>query len=81
MEELKGAMTKENKQDFWSMVQYKIKYSGWSEKRGLAAYKNKFGVWPKGLHTTPMPTDLKFDRAAKASMIKYFKSKEKGLIK
>ena len=81
MEELKGAMNKENKQDFWSMVQYKIKYNGWSEKRGLAAYKNQFGVWPKGLHTTPMPPDAKFERTAKAAMIRYLKGKQKGMVK
>ena len=81
MEELKGVMTRESKQDFWSMVQYKIKYSGWSEKRGLALYKGNFGVWPKGLHTVPMPPDVKFERASKAAMIRYLKGKKKGLIK
>jgi superfamily II DNA or RNA helicase len=81
MEELKGAMTKENKQDFWSMVQYKIKYSGWSEKRGLSAYKNQFGVWPKALHTIPMPPDVKFEKSAKAAMIRYLKGKGKAVVK
>lgn len=78
MEELKGAMSKESKQDFWSMCQYKIKYSGWSESRAMAAYKSKFSVWPKGLHKTMMPPDLKFEKTVKAGMIKYFKGKQKG---
>lgn len=81
MTEIKGAPTKEGKQDFWSMVQYKIKYGGWSEKRGLAAYKNQFGVWPKGLHTSPMPPDVKFEKAVKAAMIRYLKGKQKGTLK
>lgn len=81
MEELKGAMSRESKQDFWSMCQYKIQYSGWSEKRALAAYKSQFGVWPKGLHTTPMPPDLKFDKTAKSNMIRFLKGKQKGIVK
>jgi superfamily II DNA or RNA helicase len=81
MEELKGAMTRENKQDFWSMCQYKIKYGGWSDKRALAAYKNQFGVWPKALHTIPMPPDVKFEKSAKAAMIRYLKGKQKGMVK
>jgi len=71
-------MSRESKQDFWSMCQFKIKYNGWTEKRALAAYKTHFGVWPKGLHTVPMPPDVKFEKTAKAGMIRYLKSKQKG---
>jgi superfamily II DNA or RNA helicase len=78
MEELAQAVSKDSKQDFWSMCQYKIKYSGWSESRALAAYKSKFGVWPKGVHKTPMPPDMKFERDAKAGMIRYLKGKGKS---
>jgi superfamily II DNA or RNA helicase len=78
MEELKGAMSKDDKQQFWSMCQYKIANSGWSESRALAAYKSKFSVWPKGLHKTPITPDAKFDRTAKAGMIRYLKGKAKG---
>ncbi len=74
-------MSRESKQDFWSMCQFKIKYNGWTEKRALAAYKTHFGVWPKGLHTVPMPPDLKFEKTAKAGMIRYLKSKQKGARK
>jgi len=78
MKELQGSTSRESKQDFWSMCQFKIKYNGWTEKRALAAYKTHFGVWPKGLHTVPMPPDVKFEKTAKAGMIRYLKSKQKG---
>jgi hypothetical protein len=81
MEELKGAMTKENKQDFWSMCHYKMQYGGWSEKRSLAAYRSRFGVWPKGLHAVPMPPDVKFEKTIKSDMIRYLKGKQKGMVK
>ncbi len=50
MHELKGAMSTVNKQDFWSMLQWYVAKTG--KKPGWAAhtYKEKFGVWPRGLN-------------------------------
>ena len=78
LHELKAANKLDNKQDYWSMCQFKIKYHGWNEKRALAAYKNKFGVWPKALHKNPMTPSDQFEREAKASLIRYLKGKAKA---
>jgi superfamily II DNA or RNA helicase len=47
LEELSGAMGHGNKQEFWSMMQYYVKYKGWSKGRAANTYKDKFGVWPR----------------------------------
>ena len=52
MEELTGAMGHANKQEFWSMMQYYIRYKGWSKGRAANTYKEKFGVWPRFLDDT-----------------------------
>jgi superfamily II DNA or RNA helicase len=78
LHELKTANKLDNKQDYWSMCQFKIKYGGWNEKRALAAYKTKFGVWPKALHKEPMTPSPQFERDAKASLIRYLKGKAKA---
>jgi superfamily II DNA or RNA helicase len=78
LHELKTANKLDNKQDYWSMCQFKIQYGGWNEKRALAAYKNKFGVWPKGLHKVPITPSPQFERDAKASLIRYLKGKAKA---
>ena len=77
MEELKSAQTRESKQEYWSMCQHKMRYGGWSEARCKASYKDKFGVWPSGLETTPKTPDLKFEKAVKAQLIRYLKGKGK----
>lgn len=73
MVELKSSTNHLGKQDYWSMCQHKVKFGGWSDKRALAAYKNKFGVWPKGLADVPMHPSLQFEKDAKAAMIRYLK--------
>lgn len=64
MEELTGAMSHANKQDFWSMMQYYMKYKGWSKGRAANTYREKFGVWPRFLDDaqvkTPSPEVEKF---------------------
>jgi len=77
LHELKSSNKLDNKQDYWSMCQYKVQYNGWNEKRALAAYKNKFGVWPNGLHKQVSPPSKQFERDAKASLIRYLKGKGK----
>jgi superfamily II DNA or RNA helicase len=77
MEELKAAASRESKQDWWSMCQYKIKYGGWSNSRALATYRDKFGVWPKGLVDSVKTPDIAFEKAIKAALIRYLKGQGK----
>jgi superfamily II DNA or RNA helicase len=53
--ELKGTMTKADKQEWWSMLQWYVQVQGWSHGRAAHTYKDKFGVWPRGLHDKSMP--------------------------
>lgn len=48
MQELSVA-TKEEKQKFWAMCRYKVTIDGWSSGRASHTYREKFGVWPRGL--------------------------------
>lgn len=48
MEELTPA-TRDEKQNFWSMMRYKIVIEGWSKGRAAHTYRERFGVWPRGL--------------------------------
>jgi superfamily II DNA/RNA helicase len=52
MEELATSMTREDKQLWWSMLQYFVQYNGWKVGRAANVYKEKFGVWPRGLQDT-----------------------------
>lgn len=77
MEELKQAPSRESKQEWWSMCQYMVKYHGWNPGRAAHTYKDKFGVWPKGLAETPKTPSIEFDRAVKAALVRYLKGKGK----
>jgi superfamily II DNA or RNA helicase len=75
MEELKAGASMEGKQEFWSMCQYNKQHHGWSDSRCLASYRERFGVWPRKLHDTPMRPNAQFDRFVKESLKKYLKGK------
>jgi superfamily II DNA or RNA helicase len=77
MEELKAAASRESKQDWYSMCQYMVKNHGWSNSRMLASYRDKFGVWPKGLVDSVKTPDIAFEKATKAALIRYLKGKGK----
>jgi superfamily II DNA or RNA helicase len=55
LQELTGAMTREDKQAWWSQLQWYVRNQGWSSGRAAHTYRDKFGVWPRGLHDTPTP--------------------------
>lgn len=74
MEEL-GSMSRDDKQAWWSMAQYKVKTGSWTEKRALANYREKFGVWPRGLSDAPLPPTRAFESFAIKSIRKYLKGK------
>ena len=73
----KAAATKAQRQLFWSMikhVQHKRKRSdGWSAH----AYRDRFGVWPKGLSNEPVEASAEVWSWVKAKDIRFAKKKEK----
>jgi DNA repair protein RadD len=74
MEEL-GSMSRDDKQKWWSMAQWKVQAGSWSDKRALANYMARFGVWPRGLHDTPMMPNRAFESFAIKSIRSYLKGK------
>ena len=78
IEELSAKAKKDDKQAFWSMCQFKVKVNGWHPGRAAHLYKDKFGVWPKGLADIPSPPDTKFEKFVKSRVIAYLKGKQRG---
>ena len=50
MIELSGTVPRESKQDFWNQMVWLMRYQGWSKGRASHTYREKFGVWPRGLN-------------------------------
>jgi len=48
-------MSRENKQAWWSMLQWYVLHEGWSPGRAAHTFKDKFGVWPRNLSDAPAP--------------------------
>jgi len=65
------------KQAFWSGLLWYCDHQGKTEKWALATYRNKFGVWPRGLEAVPRPPDAQCRNFIKASMIRWIKGKER----
>lgn len=59
MIELSGTVSKDNKQQFWNQMVWYMRTQGWSKGRAANTYKDKFGVWPRGLRddTPALPSD------------------------
>ena len=75
MEEL-GSMSRDDKQAWWNQIQWKIKFHGWSSGRGAHVYREKFGVWPRGLvDGVPEPPGPAFEKHVRAGLIRYMKGK------
>jgi superfamily II DNA or RNA helicase len=67
-----------NKQDFYSQVLYYARSKGFNDGWASHKYKEKFGVWPKGMRqdaVTPSPETLKW---IKSRFIAWSKSKAKA---
>jgi hypothetical protein len=50
MIELSGNVPRESKQAFWNQMVWLMRYQGWSKGRASHTYREKFGVWPRGLN-------------------------------
>jgi hypothetical protein len=76
MEELAATATRDDKQRFWSMCYHKIVVAGWSRGRAAHLYRDKWGVWPKGLQDIPITPDFKFEKFVKSRIIAFLKGKK-----
>jgi DNA repair protein RadD len=76
MEELSGSASRDTKQAFWSMCVHKMNIAGWSRGRAAHLYKDRYGVWPRGLVDTPSTPDFKFEKFVKSRIIAFLKGKK-----
>ena len=77
MEELTSGGSREAKQEWWSMCQYKVRYGGWNPGRAAHTYKDKFGVWPRGLNDFDIKApNMEFEKFVKAKLVRYLKGKK-----
>jgi superfamily II DNA or RNA helicase len=74
LEELKGAAKKEDKQRWYSELldMQGTKSSGWVAHK----YKEKFGVWPRGLNDVAIPASLEVRRWVTSRQIAWAKSRK-----
>lgn len=77
LEELTGAMSRDDKQAFWNMCQWQVKFRGWTPGRAAHTYKDKFGVWPRGLVDSVAAPDMPFEKFVKSRLIAYLKGRGK----
>jgi superfamily II DNA or RNA helicase len=74
MQELTGTMARGDKQSWWSMLQWYVKVEGWSSGRAANVYKEKFGVWPRMLHDSPVAPSDEVIRFVDAGIRRYIRS-------
>jgi len=73
MEEL-GSMSRDDKQKWWSMCQYKVQIEGWSEGRAAHTFKDKFGTFPRSLKSgTISPPTKEFEKFVRHRLMVYLK--------
>jgi len=74
LEEL-GSVPKESKQQFWNQMVWLQRYQGWSKGRAAHTYRDKFGVWPRGLiEDRPEPVSLETKAFIDKKMRQFLKS-------
>lgn len=79
LQQIKGKKrqwTQEEKQNWYSMFIGHAKSKNYSEGWAAHKYREKIGVWPKGLHKTPRPASPEFTAYMKHLAIKFAKSKK-----
>lgn len=69
--------TMDEKQHWYSMFLYYARQKGYQDGWVSHKYKDKFGVWPKGMTDDPIPPSLEFNNYMKHLRIKYIKQQEK----
>jgi DNA repair protein RadD len=80
MEELQ-TMSPENKQKWWSMLQWYVKEQGKAPGWASHTYKDKFGVWPRGLSDQAVMPDNEVAKFVDKKRRQYITLLKKGVIK
>lgn len=72
----KGANTKQSKQDFYGQLLSLAGERGYSDGWAAHKYKEKFGVWPRGLDRVQIPVSMEVARWVKSRQIAWAKSRK-----
>lgn len=77
LEELKGATKapKASKQDFYSQLLSYAKQRGYSDGWVAHKMKERWGVWPRGMNSVPLPVTIEVARWVKSRQIAWAKSR------
>jgi len=72
--------SKLEKQRFYSMLLWRAEKKGYENQSGWVAhkYKDKFGVWPRGMEERRLPPDYEFDKYIKYLNIRAAKSRKRA---
>lgn len=74
----RAAPTMQDKQAFWSMALWLDVHRQKGGRLAKALYREKFGVWPKGLADRPQEPDRAFWNYEKSRRIAYAKARQKA---
>lgn len=78
MEEL-VAGSRDDKQSFWNQMVWLMRNQGWSKGRAAHTYREKFGVWPRGLiDSTPEIPDWKTKRFIDQRLKQFIKQQKRS---
>jgi DNA repair protein RadD len=69
-----------SKQEWWGMLQWYVRYQNWSPGRAAHTYREKFGVWPRGLDDTPKTPSNEVEKFIRARLRAYLTKKRYGLL-
>jgi hypothetical protein len=75
-----GKSQKQEKQIFYSELLYIAKERNYNEHWASHKYREKFGVWPKGLDHKPIPPTLKTANWIKSKNIAWAKKSQKKTV-
>ena len=74
----KEKVTQAEKRRWFGMLLWYVRHKGWNEGAAAHRYRDKFGVWPRGMKgMCPIEPDNAFMSYQKHLMIRYAKSKQK----
>lgn len=79
MVELAAGADRETKQAWWSQILTWGESKGWSRGAASHKYRDKFGVWPRGLNDTLAPITPEVGGWLKSKQIAWARSKAKGM--
>jgi superfamily II DNA or RNA helicase len=76
MEELiaSAGASRESKQQFWSQMVWYQRAQGWSKGRAAHTFREKFGVWPRGLEDRPVMPSMETQRFVNNKLKKFLRS-------